>query len=157
MRTVLLPVRVLAQISDKQMQLTKNSTDERPWEMTESGRQYSGHARGDSISISQSPIGKTGDRSESVLCASLNESNRKESIDYLSSKDVRRPYTVKDVAQLAGVSTATVSRVVNGISKVSSDTKSKVLRAASILGYSPNAHASELARTKVGITRKRRS
>lgn len=138
------------------MQLAKKSTVELPWTTTESGRQYGAHARGDSILIGQSAIGKPDELSESMLCASLNELNRRESIDYLSSRDIRRPYTVKDVAKLAGVSTATVSRVMNGINKVSSDTKSKVLCAASTLGYSPNSYASELARTKVGITRKRK-
>lgn len=57
-------------------------------------------------------------------------------------------YTLRDVARAAGVSIATVSRVVNGGEHVSSDTKSKVLAAISTLGYSPDVHALELSRRK---------
>jgi len=56
--------------------------------------------------------------------------------------------TLRDVARAAGVSIATVSRVVNGVEHVSSDTKSKVLAAISILGYIPDIHALELSRRK---------
>jgi len=57
-----------------------------------------------------------------------------------------RPSTVKDVARLAGVSTASVSRVVNGAANVSCITKAKVFAAISRLKYSPNAYAAELGR-----------
>jgi len=63
--------------------------------------------------------------------------------------------TLRDVAQLAGVSTATVSRVMNGAESVSSHTRSKVLSAISKLKYSPDVHAVELGRGKGGIPRKR--
>ena len=63
--------------------------------------------------------------------------------------------TVKDVARLAGVSTATVSRVTNGACNVSSETRTKVVSAISRLKYSPNAHASELGRANAGIRRNR--
>jgi transcriptional regulator with XRE-family HTH domain len=63
--------------------------------------------------------------------------------------------TLRDVAQLAGVSTATVSRVMNGAENVSSHTRSKVLSAISRLKYSPDVHAVELGRGKRGIPRKR--
>jgi hypothetical protein len=66
-----------------------------------------------------------------------------------------RPCTVKDVARLAGVSLATVSRVVNCADNVSSDTRMKVLIAVSKLRYSPNLHAAELGRANGGISRKR--
>jgi hypothetical protein len=65
------------------------------------------------------------------------------------------PCTVKDVARLAGVSTATVSRVTNGACNVSSKTRTKVVSAISRLKYSPNAHASELGRANAGIRRNR--
>ena len=45
--------------------------------------------------------------------------------------------TVKDVADLAGVSTATVSRVLNNHSHVTDETRSKVLWAMDELGYQP--------------------
>jgi len=63
--------------------------------------------------------------------------------------------TVHDVARLAGVSTATVSRVTNGACNVSSKTRTKVVSAISRLKYSPNAHASELGRANAGIRRNR--
>ena len=66
-----------------------------------------------------------------------------------------RSCTVKDVARIAGVSTATVSRVLNHASQVSSTARAKVMRAISSLRYRPNAHASELGRANAGIPRKR--
>ncbi len=56
--------------------------------------------------------------------------------------------TIKDVANLAAVSTATVSRVVNGTGKVSSQIRTRVLTAISRLHYYPNAHAAELGRAR---------
>ena len=62
--------------------------------------------------------------------------------------------SIKDVAREAGVSIATVSRVLNDIDVVNEDTKKKVLDAISKLGYRPNIVARSLKtqRTKtVGI------
>ncbi len=53
--------------------------------------------------------------------------------------------SLKDVAQKAGVSTATVSRVVNEDCKVKELTKEKVLKAMKELNYRPNAAARRLA------------
>lgn len=63
--------------------------------------------------------------------------------------------TVKDVAKLARVSTATVSRVVNGSCSVSRVTKERVLSAVSWLQYCPNGHAAALGRANGGIPRRR--
>ncbi len=64
--------------------------------------------------------------------------------------------TIKDVAELAAVSTATVSRVVNGTGNVSGETRTRVLTAISSLQYYPNAHAAELGRTRGrGLTENR--
>jgi LacI family repressor for deo operon, udp, cdd, tsx, nupC, and nupG len=52
--------------------------------------------------------------------------------------------TILDVAARAGVSTATVSRVLSAPEKVSEDTKQRVLSAVHKLGYSPNASAKSL-------------
>ncbi|MCZ7544668.1 MAG: LacI family transcriptional regulator [Anaerolineae bacterium] len=52
--------------------------------------------------------------------------------------------TVKDVAELAGVSTATVSRVLNNSPKVSDDTRAKVAWAMEQLDYRPNRIARNL-------------
>jgi LacI family transcriptional regulator len=49
--------------------------------------------------------------------------------------------TIKDVAKLANVSIATVSRIVNGLPGYTEDTKKKVQEAIEVLGYQPNAIA----------------
>ncbi len=53
--------------------------------------------------------------------------------------------TIKDVARLAGTSTATVSYVFNGRRKVGVGTEQRVRRAAAELGYVPNQAARTLA------------
>ena len=65
-----------------------------------------------------------------------------------------RPPTLKDVARLAGASTATVSRVVNVASEVTCETRAKVLDAISSLQYRANAHTAELGRANGGLRRK---
>ena len=69
---------------------------------------------------------------------------------------VRRAiYMVEDVAKLAGVSTATVSRVVNGTCTVSRETRERVLLAVSQLRYRPNKHAAALGRANGGVPKRR--
>ena len=58
---------------------------------------------------------------------------------------VPRPATVSDVARLAGVSTMTVSRVVNGEPTVRPDSRAKVQAAVAALNYMPNPSARKLA------------
>ncbi len=58
--------------------------------------------------------------------------------------------TRNDVARLAGVSTATVSRVFNRPDSVSSDKVRRVREAAEKLGYTPNKFASALRRASSG-------
>lgn len=53
--------------------------------------------------------------------------------------------TIYQVSELAGVSLATVSRVMNNNARVSDKTKQKVLDAMDQLGYRPNAIAQSLA------------
>lgn len=55
--------------------------------------------------------------------------------------------TMKDVAQHAGVSTATVSRVLNGHAAPTEETRARVLAAIAELGYRPNALARSLRTT----------
>ncbi|AZR74901.1 hypothetical protein BBF96_10665 [Anoxybacter fermentans] len=59
--------------------------------------------------------------------------------------------TLKDIAKKAGVSESTVSRVLNGIPKASSETRDKILKIAKELGYYPNDVARSLAKQKTHI------
>src|SRR5262249_6787066 len=52
---------------------------------------------------------------------------------------------IKDIAREAGVSTATVSHVINKTKYVSDETREKVQRAIKKFNYHPNAHAQMLA------------
>lgn len=56
------------------------------------------------------------------------------------------PATIYDIAERAGVSTATVSRVFNDESGVSEETREQVVEAANALNYQPHASAQNLAR-----------
>ncbi|EKO3925952.1 LacI family DNA-binding transcriptional regulator [Vibrio metschnikovii] len=58
--------------------------------------------------------------------------------------------TIKHVSELAGVSQATVSRVVNGTTRVSHDKKLKVEKAIKELGYRPNSIAQALVSSRTG-------
>lgn len=51
---------------------------------------------------------------------------------------------IVDVARSAGVSVATVSRVLNGVETVSSELRTRVMTASETLGYRPNPHARAL-------------
>ncbi|WP_217710539.1 LacI family DNA-binding transcriptional regulator [Streptomyces sp. NA04227] len=62
-----------------------------------------------------------------------------------ASDGARRRATVTDVARVAGVSTATVSRVMNGSSPVAAATRERVQAAMAELGFVVNAHARALA------------
>jgi LacI family transcriptional regulator len=65
-----------------------------------------------------------------------------------STKAVRRKaaaVTIDEVASLAKVSPMTVSRVINGHSKVRDSTRERVMQAVRELGYIPNLAASSLA------------
>ena len=53
--------------------------------------------------------------------------------------------TIRDVAREAGVSVATVSRVLNNSAAVTGDTRELVLKVVEQLGYRPNANAQALA------------
>ena len=59
--------------------------------------------------------------------------------------------TKKEVAEYAGVSTATVSRVVNGVGYISEKTEQKVRKAIADLKYIPNKLAGNLARNRSNL------
>jgi transcriptional regulator with XRE-family HTH domain len=65
------------------------------------------------------------------------------------------PHTLREIANYAGVSIATASRVLNGQVSVSAATRTKVAEAISRFGYSPNVHAALLAKTKYGVSKGR--
>jgi LacI family transcriptional regulator len=58
--------------------------------------------------------------------------------------------TIHNVAERAGVSTATVSRFLNGSSRVSEETAERVRRAIDEMGYLPNASARGLVMSATG-------
>lgn len=58
---------------------------------------------------------------------------------------------IEDVAEAAGVSTATVSRALRGLPKVSDSTRAKVLKAAADLQYVASPTASSLASGKTHV------
>lgn len=62
----------------------------------------------------------------------------------LSRSDIRKRVTIKDVAQAAGVSTQTVSRVMNKFSYVSEETRQRVEVVVEKLGYRPSTLARSL-------------
>ncbi|MCA1655338.1 MAG: LacI family transcriptional regulator [Pseudonocardiaceae bacterium] len=59
--------------------------------------------------------------------------------------------TISDVASRAGVSTATVSRALNGKSTVDPELAARVLAAAQELGYQPNGPARNLRRQEAAV------
>jgi LacI family transcriptional regulator len=64
---------------------------------------------------------------------------------------MRETPTVYEVAARAGVSTATVSRVLSGRDRVLAPTRDKVLAAVAELGYVPSGAAKDLAARKTGV------
>lgn len=52
--------------------------------------------------------------------------------------------TIQDIAEYAGVSSATVSRVINNSGYVGKDTRMRVEKAIRLLNYTPNRHAQSL-------------
>lgn len=64
-------------------------------------------------------------------------------------KPIIKEVTIKEVAEKAGVAISTVSRVLNGLDRVSDKTKSKVNEAIKELGYVRNSLAASM---KTGLT-----
>ncbi|MFS0673614.1 LacI family DNA-binding transcriptional regulator [Ornithinibacillus sp. 179-J 7C1 HS] len=59
--------------------------------------------------------------------------------------------TIKDIAQMAGVSQATVSKVINNYKGISEETKNKVMTVINEKGYAPNFSARSLATKKSNL------
>jgi DNA-binding LacI/PurR family transcriptional regulator len=70
----------------------------------------------------------------------------------MSDEPIRLPGspTLEDVARVAGVSRATVSRVVNGVRNVDPEIQENVRRAVAVTGYVPNHAARSLVTRRVG-------
>ncbi len=68
-----------------------------------------------------------------------------------SGRAAGTPVTLYDVARLAGVSTATVSRVVHGQDRVRDSTRSRVLEVIDQLGYVPDSAAQSLSRRRKDV------
>ena len=68
---------------------------------------------------------------------------KRKSSKHFETRGENRMASIRDVAALAGVSPATVSRVMNGTAKVDPDKKERVLKAIEEAGFVPN----EVART----------
>jgi LacI family repressor for deo operon, udp, cdd, tsx, nupC, and nupG len=66
-------------------------------------------------------------------------------------KTITTGSNMKDVARLAGVSVATVSRVLNGFHGVNEGTQHRVMMAIEKLGYIPNYNASSLRTLKTKV------
>ena len=67
-----------------------------------------------------------------------------------AARDRRNGTTLEEVAARAGVSRATVSRVVNGSPRVSADIRRDVEDAIAALGYVPNRAARSLVTGRTG-------
>ena len=69
----------------------------------------------------------------------------------MCARSRREKPSVYEVARLAGVSTATVSRVLAGYERVLPGTRDKVLTAVTELGYVPSGAARDLAARSTGV------
>lgn len=69
----------------------------------------------------------------------------------MTKKHRDKPATISDVAELAGVSVPTVSRVLTGAAKVSDGRRRRVLDAIAELGYRPSAAAQTLASRRSNV------
>ena len=59
---------------------------------------------------------------------------------------IKKRVTIKDIAEACGVSTATVSHVLNGTAPISPETTAKVLKVVQETNYEPNVFARNLRR-----------
>ncbi|WP_422390400.1 LacI family DNA-binding transcriptional regulator [Arthrobacter sp. N1] len=70
--------------------------------------------------------------------------------DVEADQQILRPPTLRDVAALAGVSIATVSKALNGRDHVRKETRQRVEQAAEKLNFFPNLHAQSLHSDRSG-------
>ena len=82
--------------------------------------------------------------SESLPCQSARGRSASGKGRIVSTREYGRNVTILDVAEEAGVSFKTVSRVINGEAQVRATTRDKVMEAVRTLGYRPNHNARNL-------------
>jgi LacI family transcriptional regulator len=64
---------------------------------------------------------------------------------------MKKKITIKDIAELAGVSTATVSYVINNVGRINEETRKRILKIIEEVGYTPNVTARNLAKQKNNV------
>jgi LacI family transcriptional regulator len=97
------------------------------------------------------PSGR-GVKRQQLPAAGANSDGAGESSDGASNgRDAGNPVTLYDVARLAGVSIATVSRVVHGQDLVRDSTRARVLKVIEQLGYVPDGAAQSLSRRRKDV------
>ena len=69
-------------------------------------------------------------------------------VNFRRNETEKMGVTIKDIAAVAGVSQATVSRVLNGTSYTSDKARKRVMEAVKQTGYSPSVIASSLSRKR---------
>ena len=62
--------------------------------------------------------------------------------------NIPKKMTIKEIAEIAGVSKSTVSRAIDGNPRISEETRSKIFDIIQKYGYTPNTAARNLARNK---------
>ncbi len=62
--------------------------------------------------------------------------------------NIPKKMTIKEIAEIAGVSKSTVSRAIDGNPRISEETRSKIFDIIQEYGYTPNTAARNLARNK---------
>ncbi len=63
----------------------------------------------------------------------------------------KKRYTIRDIAEMAGVSRSTVSLALNDSDKINAKTKAKVMEIVERVGYRPSAIARSLVRQQAGV------
>src|SRR5258708_35329531 len=67
---------------------------------------------------------------------------------FMSNRQAAKPLTIREIAHEAGVSTQTVSRVLNNRPDVSRETRKKVQGIIDLYGYRPSAIARSMVRQR---------
>ena len=86
-----------------------------------------------------------------IVCCKRLQTLRDGNEARIVQRSTRRQSTLADVAQIAGVSTASVSRALSRPEAVSDELKAKISVAARTAGYVPNSAARALVRRRSGL------